>query len=108
METVTNVHVAPSVRSYILDLVESTRAHPLVAVGASPRAALALIRVSSALAVASGRSFVTPDDVQVAAVPSLAIDCFSSREWRCPAERARRWWPRLRRPFPSRSERLNG
>jgi MoxR-like ATPase len=72
MEAVTTVHVAPPVRSYILDLVESTRAHPLVAVGASPRAALALIRVSSALAVASGRSFVTPDDVQEAAVPSLA------------------------------------
>ena len=72
MEAVTSVHVAPPVRSYILDLVESTRAHPLVAVGASPRAALALIRVSSALAVASGRNFVTPDDVQVAAVPSLA------------------------------------
>src|SRR5664280_1468104 len=72
MDAVTTVHVAPPVRSYILDLVESTRAHPLVAVCASPRAALALIRVSSALAVASGRSFVTPDDVQEAAVPSLA------------------------------------
>jgi MoxR-like ATPase len=71
-DAVAAVHVAPPVRSYILDLVESTRAHPLVAVGASPRAALALIRVSSALAVASGRSFVTPDDVQEAAVPSLA------------------------------------
>jgi len=72
MEAVATVHVAPPVRSYVLDLVESTRVHPLVAVGASPRAALALIRVSSALAVASGRSFVTPDDVQEAAVPSLA------------------------------------
>lgn len=72
MDAVAAVHVAPPVRGYALDLVESTRAHPLVAVGASPRAALALIRVSSALAVASGRSFVTPDDVQEAAVPSLA------------------------------------
>jgi len=72
MHAVTRVHVAPPVRSYILDLVESTRAHPLVAVGASPRAALALTRVSSAMAVASGRTFVSPDDVQAAAVPSLA------------------------------------
>jgi MoxR-like ATPase len=72
MDAVTTVHVAPPVRSYILDLIDSTRAHPLVAVGASPRAALALTRVSSAMAVASGRSFVTPDDVQAAAVPSLA------------------------------------
>jgi len=72
MDAVAAVHVAPPVRSYVLDLVESTRAHALVAVGASPRAALALVRVASALAVASGRSFVTPDDVQEAAVPSLA------------------------------------
>lgn len=72
MHAVTRVHVAPPVRSYILDLVESTRAHPLVAVGASPRAALALTRVSSAMAVASGRTFVSPDDVQAAAVTSLA------------------------------------
>jgi MoxR-like ATPase len=72
MDAVTAVRVAPTVRGYILDVVESTRAHPLVAVGASPRAALALTRVSSALAVASGRSFVTPDDVQAAAVPTLA------------------------------------
>ena len=72
MRAVTEVHVAPVVRAYVLDLVESTRVHPQIAVGASPRAALALIRVSSALAVASGRGFVTPDDVQGAAVPALA------------------------------------
>ena len=56
----------------MLDLVDATRAHPQIAVGASPRAALALTRVSCALAVAAGRTFVTPDDVQEAAVPSLA------------------------------------
>ena len=39
MTAVAAVHLAPPVRGYILDLVESTRAHPLVAVGASPRAA---------------------------------------------------------------------
>ncbi len=72
MTAVTDVHVAPVVRAYVLDLVECTRMHPQIAVGASPRAALALIRVSSALAVAAGRGFVTPDDVQEAAVPALA------------------------------------
>jgi MoxR-like ATPase len=72
MESVADVHVSPPVRTYVLDLVESTRTHPLVAVGASPRAALALVRVASALAVADGRGFVTPDDVQEAAVASLA------------------------------------
>jgi MoxR-like ATPase len=72
MEAVCDVHVAPVIRAYVLDLVDATRSHSQIAVGASPRAALALIRVSSALAVASGRTFVTPDDVQEAAVPALA------------------------------------
>jgi MoxR-like ATPase len=72
MHEVTDVQVAPVIRSYVLDLIDSTRSHPQIAVGASPRAALALIRVSSALAAASGRKFVTPDDVQEAAVPTLA------------------------------------
>jgi len=71
-EAVEAVHVSPSVRTYVLDLVEATRTHPQIAVGASPRAALALLRVSAALAVASGRHFMTPDDVQAAAVPTLA------------------------------------
>ena len=72
MEAVAEVHVAPVVRTYALDLVEATRSHPQIAVGASPRAALAMMRVSAALAVASGRDFTTPDDVQQAAVPALA------------------------------------
>jgi MoxR-like ATPase len=72
MDAVAVVRVAPVVRAYVLDLIEATRSHSQIAVGASPRAAIALIRVSSALAVASGRSFVTPDDVQEAAVPVLA------------------------------------
>jgi MoxR-like ATPase len=71
-EAVEAVRVAPAVRTYVLDLVEATRTHPQIAVGSSPRAALALTRVSGALAVASGRYFVTPDDVQEAAVPTLA------------------------------------
>jgi MoxR-like ATPase len=72
MDAVAVVRVTPVVRAYVLDLIEATRSHSQIAVGASPRAAIALIRVSSALAVASGRSFVTPDDVQEAAVPVLA------------------------------------
>ena len=72
MGAVGAVHVDPVVRSYALDLVEATRMHPQIAVGASPRAALALMRVAAALAVAADRPFMTPDDVQQAAVPSLA------------------------------------
>jgi MoxR-like ATPase len=72
MEAVATVRVAPAARSYILDVVEATRCHPQIAVGASPRAALALVRVSSALALAADRGFVTPDDVKEAAGPCLA------------------------------------
>jgi MoxR-like ATPase len=72
MAAVAAVRVAPAARAYVLDVVEATRSHPLIAVGASPRAALALVRVASALALGRGRDFVTPDDVQQAAVPTLA------------------------------------
>ena len=72
ISAVASVKVSPTARSYILDVVDATRSHPQIAVGASPRAALALVRVSSALAVAAGRDFLTPDDVQEAAGPCLA------------------------------------
>lgn len=72
MAAVAAAHLSAAVRGYVLDLVEATRHHPAVAVGASPRAARALVQVSSALAVAAGRTYVTPDDVQAAAGPTLA------------------------------------
>ena len=69
---VEGAHVAPELRRYILDLVGGTRSHPDVSVGASPRAALSLLRASTAWAVASGRDYVTPDDVKEVAEPALA------------------------------------
>jgi len=72
MAAVASVHVAPAARGYVLDLVEATRTHPAVRVGASPRAALSLARAARAVAVAGGRRFVTPDDVQAVAGPALA------------------------------------
>ncbi|MHB8218829.1 MAG: AAA family ATPase [Acidimicrobiales bacterium] len=72
MGAAAGAHVAPAVRGYVLDLVEATRRHPSVRVGASPRGALALLRAARAVAVAAGRDFVVPDDVQAAAVPVLA------------------------------------
>jgi MoxR-like ATPase len=65
-------HVAPELRRYVLDLVTATRSHPDVSVGASPRAALSLLRAATAWAVADGRAFVTPDDVKAVAEPALA------------------------------------
>jgi MoxR-like ATPase len=72
MVAVARVHVAPAVRGYVLDLVDVTHRHPAVQVGASPRGARALLDASSALAVAAGRTFLSPDDIQAAAAPVLA------------------------------------
>ena len=68
---VRDVHVSESVRGYILDLIAASRAHPALAVGASPRGALALRQASGAMAVAGGRHFVIPADVQRAAEAAL-------------------------------------
>jgi MoxR-like ATPase len=69
---VQHAHVGPEVRGYILDLVRATRGHPELAVGASPRAALAVLRAAAAVAVAAGRGYVTPDDVKEVGVAALA------------------------------------
>jgi MoxR-like ATPase len=69
---VARVHVAVSVRGYVLDLVEAVDRHPDVAVGPSPRAARALVQAGCALAVASGRSYLSPTDVQETAAAVLA------------------------------------
>ena len=58
------VHMAPELRGYVLDLVDATRRHPDVVLGASPRGSLALQRASRALAASFGRAFVIPDDVK--------------------------------------------
>jgi len=69
---VPSIHVDDSVRDYVVRLARATREHPDVALGASPRGTLALLRASQALALMSGREFVLPDDVKEAAVPTLA------------------------------------
>jgi MoxR-like ATPase len=56
--------VAPEVISYITAIVRATREDPALALGASPRAAVALLRVARAAALLEGRDFVTPDDVK--------------------------------------------
>jgi MoxR-like ATPase len=65
------VHVAPSLRNYILDVVEATRRHTSLALGVSPRGALGLQRAARARAAAAGREFVVPDDLKEVAVPVL-------------------------------------
>ncbi len=67
-----DIHVAPVVERYIVDLVQATRADHRVGLGASPRGTLALLKLARALAALSRRDFVLPDDVKAMAVPALA------------------------------------
>jgi MoxR-like ATPase len=69
---VREIRVEPSIADYIVAIVEATRSHPEVQLGASPRGSLALYNASRALAALNGRSFVIPDDVKSLSVPTLA------------------------------------
>jgi MoxR-like ATPase len=66
------VHVAPSLKAYLVDVAQATRRSSHLSLGVSPRATLALQRVAKARAAAEGRSYVLPDDVKALAVPVLA------------------------------------
>ena len=65
------VHVAPALKSYLVDLAGATRRHPRLTLGVSPRGTLALLRASRSLAASVGREFVLPDDVKALAGPVL-------------------------------------
>ncbi|MGH7375371.1 MAG: AAA family ATPase [Candidatus Rokuibacteriota bacterium] len=67
-----DVHVAAVTERYIVDLVQATRSDPRVALGASPRGTLALLKLARAAAAIERRDFVLPDDVKAMAVPALA------------------------------------
>jgi MoxR-like ATPase len=58
------VHVNADIEDYIIKLIQATRSHPAVQLGASPRAMLALYHASQALAALRGRDYVIPDDVK--------------------------------------------
>jgi MoxR-like ATPase len=66
------IAVSPAVRQYMVDLVRATRSHGALRYGASPRAGLALMRASQALAALRGREFVLPDDVKQLIRPVLS------------------------------------
>ncbi|MFO7273730.1 MAG: MoxR family ATPase [Bacillota bacterium] len=67
-----DVHVDESVLEYIVRIVQATREHPEIYLGASPRGSIALYRTSQALALIRGRHYVTPDDVKEMAPLVLA------------------------------------
>lgn len=65
------VKVAPELREYITDIVRATREDSALTLGASPRASVALFRMTRAAAVVAGRDFAIPDDVKQHALPVL-------------------------------------
>lgn len=65
------MRMEPGVQKYIVELVRKTRNHPTILYGASPRASVALLLCSKALAAIRGRDFPTPDDVRDVAFPVL-------------------------------------
>ncbi len=71
-KALSSVHVAPELKNYLLDLAGATRSHPGLRLGLSPRAVLSMQQASRALAAASGRAFVIPDDVKALARPVWA------------------------------------
>jgi MoxR-like ATPase len=66
------VHVSEAIEGYVVDIVAATRESRRLAVGASPRGSLAVLKLSRAKAALSGRDFVTPEDVKAVAIPALA------------------------------------
>jgi len=72
LQIIRQIHVLDNIRKYILDLVNASRHHEALSLGASPRGSLALYRTAQANAALNGRNFVIPDDVKHMAVICLA------------------------------------
>jgi MoxR-like ATPase len=71
IDTVSKVQVDGQLFGYIARLVTSTRNHPALYLGASPRASLAIMNAGKAIAAMDGRDFITPEDVQYVARPVM-------------------------------------
>ena len=70
-EAITEVKVEEKILDYVLGIVGRSRKHPDIAIGASPRCAVAWLQTSKAQAWLSGKNFVTPDDIKTIASPLL-------------------------------------
>lgn len=62
---VRETHIDAAIYKYIVDIVAATRTHPFAALGASPRASIALMRAAQSTAFMDGRNYVTPEDVAI-------------------------------------------
>lgn len=79
-EQIRNVYLKKDTARYIVDLTQSTRKHPLIARGASPRATLSLTDMAKALAFAEKRDYVIPRDVQNVFISTIAHRIILSNE----------------------------
>ena len=70
-QAVRGIYVDPLIKQYIVNLVNATREHESVYLGASPRGSLALMRVAQAFAMIEGRDFIQPDDIKLLAYSTL-------------------------------------
>ena len=68
---VRQMRMEPGVQKYVVEIVRRTRTHPTILYGASPRASVALLLCSKALAAIRGRDFPTPDDIRDVSLPVL-------------------------------------
>lgn len=71
-KAVENITVSEAVAQYIIDIANATRSDDKIRLGVSPRASLALMRLSQAYAALCGRDYVLPDDIKTMAVPCLS------------------------------------
>jgi MoxR-like ATPase len=74
IEAVRSVFLADALKAYLVDIAETSRRHPAIELGLSPRATLQLAAAARAHAAARGRRYATPDDVKV-----MAVACLSHR-----------------------------
>ena len=81
-DIVRRLYASPAVKRYVVALVGATREDPGLRLGASPRAAIQLLRAAKSAAAMAGRDHVLPDDVQTLAVPVLAHRLLPSTESR--------------------------
>ncbi len=70
-QEIKQMRMEPGVQKYLVEIVRRTRSHPTLLYGASPRASVALLMTSKALAAIRGRDFPTPDDIRDVAKPVL-------------------------------------
>jgi MoxR-like ATPase len=101
-----DVHVAATLKHYIVELAESTREHSDVYLGVSPRASLYLLKAARAMAASRGRDYVVPDDIKDLAIPVLAHRILLSPEAQMRGARAEDVLESLlgRVPIPAREQ----